>query len=311
MRLLLLCCLALTTLASAADKPLNILFLFADDWGRYASIYAEHEKYPSPNQVVKTPNIDRIAREGALFQRAYVNAPSCTPCRSALLSGRYFFNCGQAAILNGAVWDPAIPSYPLLLKDKGYHLGKSFKVWGPGEPADAPYGGQAHAFQKSGPRCNQFSEEVTKMVAKGVELEAAKQQIYDEVRGNFDSFLAARPQGAPFVFWHGPTNVHRKWIKGSGQSLWGINPDDLLEQLKAGKGDGEILDWITATSTTKPADWQIASWSTYMEARGPSDVETKEYFTSLLASISKTREDIFTWADLLDLDDYASYGGAV
>ncbi|MBB5031959.1 sulfatase family protein [Prosthecobacter vanneervenii] len=231
MRHLLLCCLALTTLAAAADKPLNIVFLFADDWGRYASIYAEHEKFPSPNQVVKTPNIDRIAREGALFSRAYVNAPSCTPCRSALLSGRYFFNCGRAAILNGAVWDPAIPSYPLLLKDQGYHLGKSFKVWSPGEPADAPYGGQQFAYQKSGGRCNQFSEEVTKMVDSGVPLDAAKQQIYDEVRGNFSSFLAARPQGAPFVFWHGPTNVHRKWVKGSGQALWGINPDDLKGKL--------------------------------------------------------------------------------
>jgi len=228
---LLTCILALATLSHAAEKPLNILFCFADDWGRYASIYAEHEKFPSPNQVVKTPNIDRIAREGALFRRAYVNAPSCTPCRSALLSGRYFFNCGRAAILNGAVWDPAIPSFPLLLKDKGYHIGKAFKVWSPGEPADAPFGGQAHAYQKSGARFNNFSEEVTKLVEGGTALAAAKQMMYDEVHGNFASFLAARPKGAPFLFWHGPTNVHRKWIKGSGQALWGINPDDLKGKL--------------------------------------------------------------------------------
>ncbi|MFN0076078.1 MAG: sulfatase [Prosthecobacter sp.] len=228
---LLTCLLALATLSHAAEKPLNILFCFADDWGRYASIYAEHEKFPSPNQVVKTPNIDRIAREGALFRRAYVNAPSCTPCRSALLSGRYFFNCGRAAILNGAVWDPAIPSFPLLLKDKGYHIGKAFKVWSPGDPADAPFGGQAHAYQKSGGRFNNFSEEVTKLVAGGTALDAAKQLMYDEVHGNFASFLAARPKGAPFLFWHGPTNVHRKWIKGSGQALWGINPDDLKGKL--------------------------------------------------------------------------------
>jgi arylsulfatase A-like enzyme len=228
---LLTCLLALTASAFAADKPLNILFLFADDWGRYASIYAEHEKFPSPNQVVKTPNIDRIAREGALFRRAYVNAPSCTPCRSALVSGRYFFNTGRAAILNGAVWDPAIPSFPLLLKAQGYHIGKAYKVWSPGDPADAPFGGQAHAYQKSGGRCNQFSQNVDKMMKDGISVEAAKQQIYDEVRGNFDSFLAARPQGAPFLFWHGPTNVHRKWVKGSGEAQWGIKPDDLKGKL--------------------------------------------------------------------------------
>ncbi|MCB1276386.1 sulfatase [Prosthecobacter sp.] len=227
----LLCFLALTTFAAAADKPLNILFLFADDWGRYASIYAEHEKFPSPNQVIKTPNIDRIAREGALFRRAYVNAPSCTPCRSALLSGRYFFNTGRAAILNGAVWDMAIPSFPLLLKDEGYHIGKAFKVWSPGDPADAPFGMQAHAYQKSGGRCNQFSQNVDKLMKAGVAVEAAKQQIYDEVHGNFASFLAARPKDAPFLFWHGPTNVHRKWVKGSGLAQWGINPDELKGKL--------------------------------------------------------------------------------
>ncbi len=227
----LTCLLVLTTLAHAAEKPLNILFCFADDWGRYASVYAEHEKFPSPNQVVKTPNIDRIAHEGALFRRAFVNAPSCTPCRSSLLSGRYFFNTGRGAILNGAIWDPAIPSFPLLLKGRGYHIGKAYKVWSPGEPADAPYGGQAHAYQKSGVRCNQFSENVDKLVKEGVELEAAKQQLYDEARGNFDAFLKARPKGAPFCFWYGPTNVHRKWVKGSGEAQWGIKPDHLKGKL--------------------------------------------------------------------------------
>jgi arylsulfatase A-like enzyme len=227
----LICLFAFAASAIAADKPLNILFCFADDWGRYASEFAKHEKFPSPNQVVKTPNIDRIAREGALFSRAYVNAPSCTPCRSALNSGRYFFNCGRAAILNGAVWDPAIPSFPLTLKDKGYHIGKAFKVWGPGEPGDAPFGGQAHAFQKAGGRFNNFSEEVTKMVAAGKAIEEAKNELYAEVRGNFNDFLKARPKGAPFLFWHGPTNVHRKWVKGSGEALWGIQPDELKGKL--------------------------------------------------------------------------------
>jgi Domain of unknown function (DUF5069) len=89
----------------------------------------------------------------------------------------------------------------------------------------------------------------------------------------------------------------------------GIDPDKLKEQLATGKGDGEILEWITANSTTKPQEWQIAQWSAYSEQRVPSDVETKEFFTGELAKLSKTREDILTWFDLLDLDDYVSYGG--
>lgn len=214
----------------AADRP-NILFCFADDWGRYASIYGEIESHPSPNQVVKTPNIDRVARRGTLFRRAYVNAPSCTPCRSALLSGRYFFNTGRAAILQGAQWDSSIPSFPLLLKDAGYHIGETYKVWSPGTPNDAPYGAGRFAFEKSGGAFNQFSQNVTKLVGDGVSIADAKQRMYANVQGNFDAFLTARAANQPFCYWFGPTNVHRLWTKGSGKALWGIEPDSLKGKL--------------------------------------------------------------------------------
>src|SRR6478735_8100120 len=145
----LLVFLAIALPACAAER-LNILFVFADDWGRYASAYAGVDGKPSINDVIKTPNVDRVAKEGVLFRHAFVNAPSCTPCRSSLLSGRFFFNTGRGAILNGAVWDSSIPSYPLMLRDSGYHIGKSYKVWSPGTPADAPFGGQQYAYEKRG-----------------------------------------------------------------------------------------------------------------------------------------------------------------
>jgi arylsulfatase A-like enzyme len=212
------------TPAAEAKQP-NILFLFADDWGRHASAYAKLEP-GGVNDLLQTPNFDRLAQRGVLFRRAFVNAPSCTPCRSSLLSGQYFWRTGRGAILQGAVWDEAIPSYPLLLKDAGYHIGKTYKVWSPGTPADAPYGGQMHSYQKSGGRFNQFSQNVTKLVAAGESIDAAKQSIYDEVGGNFRAFLADQ-EGRPFCYWFGPTNVHRKWIKGSGKALWGLDPDKL------------------------------------------------------------------------------------
>lgn len=217
----------LPNLSATETKRPNILFFFADDMGRYGSLYQHLDGKGTVNDLIKTPNIDRIAKEGVLFKNAHVCAPSCTPCRSSLLSGQYFWRTGRAAILQGAVWDSKIPAYPLLLKDAGYHLGKSFKVWSPGSPADAPYGGQAHAFQQSGSRVNQFSETVTQLVAGGKEIEAAKAEIYAEVAGNFDSFIAARPEGRPFCYWYGPTNVHRKWTKGSAKALWGMDPEEL------------------------------------------------------------------------------------
>jgi N-sulfoglucosamine sulfohydrolase len=113
-----------------AAQPPNILFLFADDWGRYASAYAKYEPQNALQALVRTPNIDRIAERGVLFRNAFVSAPSCTPCRSALLSGQHFWRTGQASILQGAKWDSTIPAFPLLLHDAGYHIGESFKVGG-------------------------------------------------------------------------------------------------------------------------------------------------------------------------------------
>jgi arylsulfatase A-like enzyme len=233
---LALLALSFANSATAADRP-NILFCFADDWGRYASAYAKHEKRPSPNLVVKTPNIDRVADRGVLFRNAFVNAPSCTPCRSALLSGRYFFNTGRAAILNGAVWDTAIPAWPLLLKETGYFIGKTQKVWSPGTPADAPFGGQKHAFQKAGMRFNNFSEFVTDLVKAGKTVETAREDMLKEVRGNFGDFLTAREKGKPFCYWFGPTTVHRTWVKGSGKALWNIDPESLAGKLPANLPD--------------------------------------------------------------------------
>lgn len=216
----------------AADvKRPNILFVFADDWGRYASAYAKLDGPGTINDVVRTPNFDRVAAEGVLFRRAFVSAPSCTPCRSAILTGQHFWRTGRGAILRGAVWDGSQPSYPLLLRDAGYHIGETYKVWSPGTPNDAPYGAGKYAYEKAGGRFNQFSKNVTKMVAEGRPIDEAKQALYDEVLDNFKAFLAERPADQPFCYWFGPTNVHRTWIKGSGKALWNIDPDDLKGKL--------------------------------------------------------------------------------
>jgi len=218
-------------LRAAESRPPNILFLFADDWGRYASVYSEVDGPGGINDVVQTPNFDKLAKQGVLFRNAHVNAPSCTPCRSSLLSGQYFWRTGRGAILRGAVWDESIPSFPLMVRDAGYHIGKTYKVWSPGIPADAPFGGQKYAFQKGGGRFNQFSQNVTKLIEGGMALDAAKEELYSEIRTNFTDFLAARESEKPFCYWFGPTNVHRTWIRGSGKTLWKIDPDSLKGRL--------------------------------------------------------------------------------
>jgi len=90
----------------------------------------------------------------------------------------------------------------------------------------------------------------------------------------------------------------------------GFDPEALHEQLAAGKGDGEILEWINSNAKHKRSPWEIEQWSDFQQKRGPdSDAETLSFFWELLSKFSKTREDIKTWADLLDLDDHVTFGG--
>src|SRR5690606_16684086 len=97
--------------------------------------------------------------------------------------------------------------------------------------ADAPYGGRTYSYQQAGGRCNQFSQSTTKMVADGKSVAEAKQALLAECRGNLQAFLKKRDPNKPFCYWYGPTNVHRKWVQGSGTALWGFNPDDLKGKL--------------------------------------------------------------------------------
>ena len=90
----------------------------------------------------------------------------------------------------------------------------------------------------------------------------------------------------------------------------GIDLGALKEQLAAGKGDGEILEWVNANAKQKRAAWEIDAWSTYMARRGPSgDAETLQSFAEYVGKFAKQREDVKTWFELVDLDDYVTFGG--
>jgi hypothetical protein len=89
----------------------------------------------------------------------------------------------------------------------------------------------------------------------------------------------------------------------------GISADALKKQLAAGKGDGEILQWIEKNAKYKRTEAEIASWSAHCAQRAPADTESREWFNGQHAKIAPKREDVATWFDLLDLDDYVSFGG--
>jgi len=89
----------------------------------------------------------------------------------------------------------------------------------------------------------------------------------------------------------------------------GVKANALKKQLAAGKGDNEILQWIQKNAKHKRTEPEIMAWSAYQERRAPTDTEGRDYFQQTHAKIAPQREDIATWFDLLDLDDYVSFGG--
>ncbi|MGB8170982.1 MAG: DUF5069 domain-containing protein [Chthoniobacteraceae bacterium] len=88
----------------------------------------------------------------------------------------------------------------------------------------------------------------------------------------------------------------------------GIDAEPLRAELAKGKGDGEILEWIKANQRNKHTAAEIEAWSDEQGKRVP-DADSQEFFNELLQGAGPHRTDIKTWADLLDLDDYVTYGG--
>jgi uncharacterized sulfatase len=229
-------CLALLALplAVAAEKP-NIVLLFADDLGRYASAYADPAK-PSPNDIVRTPVFDRIAAQGARFDHAFVSVPSCTPSRGALYTGRHFFRNGSFSQLHSR-WakgapDPsdAITGMPVSLQKAGYHIGWSHKWHIP----ERLMGGKDRQYSPAGQRINSYSEVLTKKPG-------ARDELLEEVRKNFRAFLADRKEGQPYFYSFNPTNTHRTWVRGSGKALWGLDPDQLKGKIPPFLPDNEVV----------------------------------------------------------------------
>ena len=102
----------LAPIASAAQPP-NVVFVLVDDL-RWDELGA------AGNTGVRTPHIDRLAREGALFRNAFVTTPLCSPSRASFLTGQYARTHGIVDNTNRAAASHRLATFPLLLQRAGY-----------------------------------------------------------------------------------------------------------------------------------------------------------------------------------------------
>lgn len=89
----------------------------------------------------------------------------------------------------------------------------------------------------------------------------------------------------------------------------GLEPLELKGQVEAGAGDAELLKWINGNARNKPSFLEVQAWSRFQEQRVPTDPDSRNFFNQLHREAAAQREDVGTWFDLLDLDDYVSFGG--
>lgn len=87
----------------------------------------------------------------------------------------------------------------------------------------------------------------------------------------------------------------------------GINPKKMLTAIKSGKTDVLMLAWVNQHTKRLPAE--VAAWSVWMEQVGPGGAEGHEWIAGLIKGLKSKRDDIRSFADMLDLDDYLCYGG--
>jgi arylsulfatase A-like enzyme len=177
--------------ADGAPRP-NVLVLMADDWSwPHAGALGD--------PVVKTPTFDRLAREGVLFEHAFVSSPSRTPSRFSVASGQHHWRL-QSGQNPGGSLPEGTPVYPELLQEAGYRAGFTRTGAQPSEPSQT-------GRDPFGARFDSFAE-----------------------------FLTGGEAGKPFCFWYGAGEPHRPYLAGTGVKE-GLDPARVV--VPAGLPDNE------------------------------------------------------------------------
>jgi len=228
MKLIALCFVLTVTLTNSKSisnqnfsKRPNILFVIADDQSWLHTSVAG-------DKVVKTPAFDRIAKSGVRFTHSYSASPSCTPSRSAVLSGQEIWRIKEAGLLYGSI-PPDLKVYPQLLSEAGYHVGYTGKGWSPGKPNYQGFVGS--------PTGKAYNSILMDTVPKGI--------FKNNYAANFDTFLSEKAKDTPFCFWFGCFEPHRIYDEGiglrNGLKMEDVKVPSFLPDTKEVRSD--ILDY--------------------------------------------------------------------
>ncbi|MFA6545748.1 MAG: sulfatase [Limisphaerales bacterium] len=266
-RLCLLLAFALVTVAStAAPKQPNILFIFSDDHA-YQAISA----YQHSLKLVQTPNIDRLAKEGMIFQRAMVPNSICGPSRATVMTGKYSHANGFYNNTNSR-FDSTQQTFPKLLKAAGYQTAIVGKWHLVSDPTGFDYWeilpGQGIYYNPP-------------MIRNG---ERVKHEGYatDIITDLSLEWLKKRDKSKPFLMMCQHKAPHREWSPNLKNLGWNKDrkfdePPTLFDNY-TGRGRAEYEQDMTLEKTFTPLDAKLTVpgglneeqrkvWNAYYEPR--------------------------------------------
>ncbi|MEM7371796.1 MAG: sulfatase [Bacteroidota bacterium] len=202
--------------APTLTPPPNFLFCIADDWSfPHAGVYGDN--------IVKTPNFDRVAKEGILFMNAFTASPSCAPSRAAILTGQEMWRLEEGSLLFGAL-STEFPVYTGMLRENGYEVAYTGKAYG---PADLERGG--------------WTENPAGKAYQTIEKEVPKGIRSTDYAANFAQFMSERDASKPFCFWYGASEPHRRYGYGNGATngydLTQIQVPDFMPDVEETRND--------------------------------------------------------------------------
>ena len=232
--------------AKLTAKP-NILFAIADDWS-YGHAGAYGCKW------VKTPAMDRVAREGILFNNAYTPNGKCSPSRACIITGRNPWQLKEAGN-HWSVFPAEFKSYQEALGEQGYFVGMTGKGWGPGIAKDAA--GENREMAGKPFAAKRFPTKITKGISPA------------DYAGNFNDFLDAAPKDQPWSFWYGGHEPHRAYEYGSGVAKGGKKISD-IERVPACWPDTEQVrnDMLDYAFEVENFDLHLSRMLAELEKRG-------------------------------------------
>lgn len=228
--ILLLYLLAAAVPLAAAERP-NILFIHMEDMGVQIPAYGD--------DTVATPNLDKLAAEGVVFERAHVAAATCASSRGTLFSGLYPHQNGIMGFVqqHGFYYRKGLPTFIQDLKAADYTTGLTYKD------------GVESAHYETSPVPFDFAPKYTENYLTGLTRKEApksadKPPLVSFSVDNFEYFLKNHVEGKPFYFQAQTPDTHHVWDRPhfieEGEPGWPY-PEVDLSQIKGTPGWGDAL----------------------------------------------------------------------